>query len=293
MKNETIIPPEGVPVRFNVAGVGVRLGAQLIDVILTMLLILAIVIGFAFAGLGGRWLEGFAALTFFFLRVPYYILTELMWNGATLGKRMLGLRVVSSNGRSLGVYGVVARNLMKEAEVFLPMALVFTISGEDPVSGLIAGAWCLMALAIPVFNRRNQRLGDMIAGTYVIHRPEAVLLPDAAEAAQEAVAEGMFTFQTHQLEHYGAFELQTLEGIIRKLKDTKSTHRKAQEMEMLKIVEAIRKKIGYSDPVPHQDHEEFLGAFYAAQRRHLEARQLFGDKRADKFHAEKKDETAS
>jgi len=292
MKRETIIPPEGVPVQFNVAGVGVRLGAQLIDVVLTFLLILAIIIGFAFAGLGGQWLTGFAALTFFFLRVPYYILAELMWNGATLGKRMLGLRVVSSNGRSLGVYGVVARNLMKEAEVFLPMALIFTISAEDPVSGLISGAWCLMALAIPVFNRRNQRLGDMIAGTYVIHRPESVLLPDAAATAPDT-AEGAFAFQTHQLEHYGAFELQTLEGILRKLKDTKTTHRKAQEMEMLKIVEAIRKKIGYSDPVRHEDHEEFLAAFYAAQRRHLEARQLFGDKRADKFHNEKKDETAS
>ena len=292
MKQETIIPPEGVPVQFNVAGIGARLGAQLIDVVLTFLLILAIVSGFAFAGLGGQWLSGFAALTFFFLRVPYYILAELMWNGATLGKRMLGLRVVSSNGRSLGVYGVVARNLMKEAEVFLPMALIFTISAEDTVSGQISGAWCLMALAVPVFNRRNQRLGDMIAGTYVIHRPEAVLLPDAAATAVE-VAEGAFAFQTHQLEHYGAFELQTLEGILRKLKDASKSHRKAQEMEMLKIVEAIRKKIGYSDPVRHEDHEEFLAAFYAAQRRHLESRQLFGDKRADKFHKEKSDETAS
>lgn len=290
MREEVIVPPEGVPVRFQIAGVGVRFGAQLLDLILTMLLIAAIVFSLVSAGLGGPWVSGFAALLFFFLRIPYYMLTELMWNGATLGKRLLGLRVVNANGRTLGVYPVVARNLMKEAEVFLPLTLMFTLSSEDLVASMISGAWCLIALAIPVFNKRRMRIGDMIAGTYVIHRPEAVLLADAAVTAAPDPRAG-FSFQTNQLEHYGAFELQTLESVLQRLKTANARHSKAQDIEMASIVDAIRKKIGYADAVQPADHAEFLAAFYAAQRRHLEARQLFGDKRADKFHRAQ-DETA-
>lgn len=285
MKRDTITTPEGVPVDFDIAGLGVRLGAQIIDVLLTMLLIGAFALSVTILGLGGQWLMGFSSLAFFFFRIPYYVLTEMMWNGATLGKRMLGIRVVSAEGGTLGVYPVVARNLMKEAEVFLPLTLVLTLSTDTPVGSGISALWCLMALLIPLLNKRRQRLGDIIAGTMVIHRPEAVLLQDAATTPSTRQG-AAFAFQTNQLEHYGAYELQTLEAVLQRAEQTPRANRARQDKEIASIVEAIRTKIGYAEAVRAEDHADFLAAFYAAQRRHLEGRQLFGDRRKDKYHRE-------
>ena len=53
------------------------------------------------------------------------------------------------------------------------------------------------------------------------------------------------------------------------------------------IVEKIRTKIDYPDPIAPEDCADFLAAFYNAQREHLERRQLFGEKRADKHHGER------
>ncbi|MFM7445498.1 MAG: RDD family protein, partial [Tabrizicola sp.] len=80
---------------------------------------------------------------------------------------------------------------------------------------------------------------------------------------------------------------QTLEGLLRadtgRMSPTAySNHRKT----LATVVEKIRRKIGYADKVDPADHPAFLQAFYTAQRAHLEQRQLFGDRRADKHHAD-------
>ena len=80
--------------------------------------------------------------------------------------------------------------------------------------------------------------------------------------------------------------MQTLERLLRvdtgKLAPAAAeNHRKT----VATIIEKIRRKIGYADPVRPEDHQAFLQAFYTAQRAHLEQRQLFGDRRADKHHA--------
>ncbi|MEM0949395.1 MAG: RDD family protein [Pseudomonadota bacterium] len=279
-----ITSPEGVPIPFRVAGLPVRFGAQLLDLVLTMLflgaLVLCCVLIFGFA----PWQMSLFVLGFFVCRIPYYIFTELIWNGATLGKRMLGVRVVSQTGGTLSVHSVVARNLMKEAEVFLPLGLIFVAAEGDGLQSALAGMWCLICLAIPMFSKTRQRLGDMIAGTIVIHQPDAVLLPDAARLG-DATQSGRFAFSDDQLEHYGAYELQTLEGVLQRLSLRRQRRRrKMRDPDLEGVVNAIRNKIGYGDPVPSVDHEAFLADFYAAQRKHLETRQLFGDRRIDKYH---------
>ncbi|MDU8942600.1 RDD family protein [Ovoidimarina sediminis] len=278
-----VTPPEGVPIRFEVASLGARLGAQLLDLVLTLLAIGALVLLLAQLFTFGWWLVGFASLAFFFVRIPYYTITELIWNGATLGKRMLGLQVISAEGRTLSVYAVVARNLTKEAEVFLPILFLLVNVQQDPVSAIVSGLVTLIALIVPMTNRKRQRIGDILAGTVVIRKPVAILLPDAATAPVELESQS-FSFQTHQLDHYGAFELQTLEAILRKIErpEAKSA---TLVREITSIVEAIRLKIGYAEAVNPEDHGRFLSDFYRAQRRHLEARQLFGDRRSDKYHA--------
>jgi uncharacterized RDD family membrane protein YckC len=280
--------PEGVPLTLKVAGIGVRMSAQLADLLLTLAASAAILVLLALMNLTQpHTLLAIASMLFFLTRVPYYVATELIWNGQTLGKRFMKIKVVSHDGRSLGTHAIVLRNLMKEAEIFLPATLLLSLDATSPVLSLAALAWVAMALLIPLLNPHRQRLGDLLAGTHVIHLPQPVLLKDLAQETLPQDSDGTrITFLSHQLDHYGAFELQTLETLLRADTGRMSPASYANHRQTLAgIIDRIRRKIGYADPVEPADHQAFLQAFYTAQRAHLEQRQLFGDRRADKHHA--------
>ncbi len=289
------MPPEGVPLHFPVAGFGVRLGAQIADILITGLGALALIIILATSGLvAPLWLVSVGAALFFFIRIPYYVMSELAWNGQTLGKRLMKIKVVAHDGGPLTAHALVLRNLMKEAEIFLPGTLVLTLDAEQFLPSLAALAWTIGTVLVMVLNKRRRRLGDLMAGTYVIHLPQPVLLKDlASDAPVVPAGQNGFGFLTHQLDHYGAYELQTLEKVLRAEENqpqSKAETERRQETRTA-IVERIRAKIDYADAVPLEAQLPFLRAFYNAQRAHLEQRQIFGETRADKFHrANRKEE---
>jgi uncharacterized RDD family membrane protein YckC len=261
-----ILPPEGVPIHFEVASLGSRLGAQLLDLLITHvgLLLLFLLVIFNFSVPFSQVAAFFILLTFA-LRAPYYILTELVWNGRTIGKRLSGLRVISADGQRLSAYQIVVRNLMKELEVFLPITLLFGLGDASGETRIFMIVWLLMTFATPFFQKRNQRIGDIIAGTYVIALPKTDLTKELA-----------------QDEHYGRFELQTLESVLRSQSRVPGLEKRERE-----VVEAICKKIGYLEPVRFEEGHTFLSEFYTAQRAFLEGRSLLGDKREDKFYQKK------
>jgi len=283
------LPPEGVPLRFSIAGLAVRLAAQICDIAITAIGAIALVL-FLFAAdvATANTIGAIGSMLFFVIRIPYYVLSELLWNGQTLGKRLMKVKVISADGGSLSANALVVRNLMKEAEIFLPGTLLFSLDEAEPMYSGIAFAWILAVLAVPLMNRRRQRLGDLVAGTFVIHLPVPVLLKDMAfddRAVKKSADE--FAFLTHHLDHYGTFELQTLEDILRARDTQKSPAAQRRRKETLTaVVEQIRRKIDYADPVGDDQNEAFLSAFYNAQRAYLEQKQLFGEKRADKTHSE-------
>ena len=121
----------------------------------------------------------------------------------------------------------------------------------------------------------------------MVHLPQPILLKDmAADQPGTVRKHGKFAFSPHQLDHYGAFELQTLETVLRADGTAQSqTAYDNHKRTLSSIVDRIRVKIGYADAIPEGEHMVFLKAFYVAQRAHLEQRQLFGDRRADKHHA--------
>ncbi|MEO1467613.1 MAG: RDD family protein, partial [Pseudomonadota bacterium] len=260
---------------------GARLAAQLADILVCGIGTLALVLTLAvLLDAPDTALITVGALLFLFIRAPYYVAAELAWAGRTLGKRAVGLRVISADGRSLSTHAVVLRNLMKEAEVFVPGTMLVALPAVDSVTALVTLTWIAIVLAIPLTSRRRQRLGDILAGTCVIDEPTALLLPDLAERPATR-----FAFQPHHLDHYGAYELQTLESVLRAAgrSGTIADHAR-RDTTLALIVGKIRARIDYPEAVAERDHQAFLGDFYAAQRLHLESRQLMGDARADKHH---------
>ncbi|MEM9197092.1 MAG: RDD family protein [Pseudomonadota bacterium] len=285
--------PEGVPLRLELASIGARIGAQILDLTVTTLAALALLLLIDAAELVAPDAQiAIASMLFLFIRIPYYVLSELAWNGQTLGKRLMQIKVVASDGGSLTTNALVMRNIIKEGEIFFPASLLIILgAAAAPVETIIASLWIIGTLLVPLLNKRRRRLGDLLAGTYVVTLPTPILLADLAHPeAAPAESSAAFAFMTHHLDHYGVYELQTLEGVIRAHGGRgplqKTAEQRAAEAQ---IVQAIRRKISYADPVPADDHHRFLHDFYRAQRQHLEQRQLFGDQRADKFHRQGQD----
>lgn len=278
-----VTPPEGVPVRFEIATLGARFGAQLADIGLTVGATLTLTLGLLLlAPVLGEVVSVVFALLMLLIRAPYYIISELFWNGQTLGKRATRLRVISADGRGLTTHGVVIRNLMKEVEVFMPGSLLLASSGLGWFWSLVLLLWIAIVLGVPLFNRQRARIGDMLGNTIVVHAPRPVLLPDLADNTRS----DEFVFSNEHLEHYGRFELETLETLLRKHPEDDA---KSPDQSIIAVAGQIIRKIGFADPVPDDRALSFLHAFYRAQRSFLENKQVYGDVRDDKHHNQKTD----
>jgi uncharacterized RDD family membrane protein YckC len=287
-----IVTPEGIPLRFTLARAGDRAAAFVIDMLIQGVVVLAISWALKLAVDGeGTWLRAVIVLLTFLLVNFYFALFEVRWQGATPGKRRIGIRVIDARGGQLETSAVLARNLVRELEVWIPLRLLFAsnlVWPEAPAwARLLATGWALVFLFMPVFNKDRLRVGDMIAGTRVVMQPKVVLMPDlideAAAAppiyAAAAAASGKpaaYVFSEAQLGIYGIYELQVLEGVLR-TKPGDASHREAVRT----VSEKVRHKIRYDAEVV--DDERFLRDFYAAQRAHLEQKLLFGQRRQDKF----------
>ncbi|HEX3479531.1 MAG TPA: RDD family protein [Kofleriaceae bacterium] len=283
-----IVTPEGVPLRFTLARAGDRAVAFVIDLALQMAVVVAVWWGLTLAvGSSGTWLRAAIVILVFVLVNFYFAVFEVRWQGATPGKRKVGIRVIDARGGQLETSAVLARNLIRELEVWTPLRLLVmgnVVWPEAPGwAQLCAGAWAMVFLLMPLFNKDRLRVGDMIAGTRVVMQPRVVLLPDLADEAAAPARRvpgtppaAVHVFSDAQLAIYGIYELQVLEGVLRTRPDDPA-HLGA----LRTVSERVRAKIRYEGQVT--DDERFLHEFYAAQRAHLEQKLLFGQRREDKF----------
>lgn len=275
---EELVTPEGVPVRMGIAGAGERLTAFLFDTFLVFVGTLALVALVALVPSVGGFAVGMVG--FFLLRSFYFTWFELRWQGVTPGKRKMQLRVIDARGGQLSVEAVIVRNLTREVETFLPLAVLVAPDllwpGGPGWSRLLASGWIVIFLLMPLFNRHRRRVGDLIAGTMVVCTPRVALLEDltAAHAATDMALGQAYQFSVSQLDVYGTHELQVLEQVLRR-----TDVDEAQRI-IAKVSETIQGKIGWTEPV--QEHEAFLRAFYAALRAHLERELLWGRERKRK-----------
>ncbi|HEU5314848.1 MAG TPA: RDD family protein [Chloroflexota bacterium] len=157
----SVLTPERVSLAFDIAGIGSRAAAALIDTAIQAVLFFAVaVVNFlasladAFDRLGsaGPWLVVasiiLVALVGFFLLWGYYIVFEIVWSGQTPGKRALGIRVIRENGYPIRPGDAVVRNLVRIVDA--------------PPFGAVLGS------VVMLLNDRAKRLGDFAAGTIVV-----------------------------------------------------------------------------------------------------------------------------
>ena len=274
-KRRSLVTPEGVDLSLKLADGGQRVAAFLVD--------LAIMVGtlivFTLLCLAGAFAIGFQAsefvaviwlLGFFLLRNFYFILMELGSRAATFGKRSVGIRVVARSGERLTADRVIARNLMREIEFYLPLSFLSYNAAEGTSEGWTALAgflWAALFLFFPLFNRDRLRIGDLLAGTWVVSAPRQKLSIDQLHDRPEG---SDYRFSEDQLDVYGVFELQTLEQVLRQ------DHPES----IGKVADTIRNKIGYiGEPFFARD---FLVAYYDQARGRMERGLLFGKRRAHK-----------
>ena len=172
--------PELVVLTYSIAGIGSRVVAALVDLVIcfatmaalaiaTVVLELPMRIGAGLFGRGGSWLIAFLVLAQFAVLWGYYVLFEGLRDGQTPGKRIFRLRVVREGGYSVTFGASALRNLVR-------------------VLDLQPGFFYLVGLGSMLATKRSRRLGDLVAGTIVV-REEVRELPRATPARVRAGAE--------------------------------------------------------------------------------------------------------
>jgi len=170
--------PEHVEVQFELAGVGSRMAAGLLDILFLVLALLVVVIGggaigdtLASGSVARSWLSAVMILLSFCFVWGYFTLFEALNGGRTPGKQALGIRVVMDTGRSITPQAAVVRNLVRFIDCYAPI----------PVAP---------ALLSMFLHPSNKRPGDMAAGTIVVRdHPTDWSLGATLPVAEQTVAE--------------------------------------------------------------------------------------------------------
>ena len=188
----SIDTPELVALEFPLAGIGSRFIAILIDYLIQ--------------AAGAKWFMAIIILVPFLLQWGYFTLFEAFWNGQTPGKRVAKIRVIQQSGRATTLFESLARNLVRFID-FLPLYYVVGV--------------------ISIFvTSRNQRLGDLVAGTLVIHEGQTHTPSTLGNtrlftetASQALVAPRLSSIPADALSRLTAADLQAIEAFLERRLD--------------------------------------------------------------------------
>ncbi len=274
-----LFSPEGVRLDLPIAGPGLRILAYAIDFGLIVVVLGALLIAMLITLPGGNWIDRFfhsffhqfahaarqAArnanagrpqrpafgliqglivaiflLAHFAVEFGYFIVWEMLANGRSPGKYIIGLRVVRRDGRPIDLRASVVRNLMRIVDM-LP---------EYYVVGLVA----------IVLSPSGERLGDHVAGTIVIRldRPQAA--PEIAPGDNSAVA----ALTRDQLARIGPRELQLIRATIRRAAVLPEERGAAL---LAEVTETMRERLELAE-VPANDPLGFLRDILGAAERY-------------------------
>lgn len=233
----TIRTPEGVDLELTLAGAGSRMAAALLDGVILAVVVVATLVAVTVLGLAaepetGTFLLGFASLLVTVEVIGYYVVFEGL-RGKTPGKMALGLRVTGAGGEPVSFVRAAIRNLVRIVD-FLPVAY---------------GVGLVTLLASP----RNQRVGDLAAGTIVIRERFAASEPDPVP---EEAADGGWDVT--------AITVEDLALVRRFLNRARSLPTDRRQQIAAQIAAKLRPRVSHPDPIP--DDEDFLRRLYAHKR---------------------------
>src|SRR5712691_9716473 len=172
----SVLTPERVSLQYDIAGIGSRGAAAIVDTVIQSVALLVLFFGLTASaavgsvfGVGGNALTvlvlGLFALALLIVTAGYFMLFEILWNGQTPGKRLVGVRVIRENGYPMRPIDAVIRNLVRLVD-WLP------------------GAYGIGVLTM-LLNKRAKRLGDFASGTIVVREGSrgaaAPLMPTPTE----------------------------------------------------------------------------------------------------------------
>jgi uncharacterized RDD family membrane protein YckC len=167
----TVTTPENVQFEFRIAGFARRFPAFLVDFLLRVAVMYLVVILLTCAGqltfsdFGMATAAAIGFIIFFVMSWFYGTLFEFLYRGQTPGKKLMGIRVVMGDGRSVSLVAALVRNLCRTADILPVYAWNVTGDMTDqgiPIPLFMSGILCML------ITNRFQRLGDIAANTIVV-----------------------------------------------------------------------------------------------------------------------------
>lgn len=231
----SIDTPENVAFGYDVAGIGSRFLAAFVDTLLivvlqavvnlTLVLLVNNIFDDPFESDLALWLFAIFGLISFAFFWGYYILFEMIWNGQSPGKRWVGLRVLRMDGTPITLPESVIRNLVRLVD-FLPVYY-----GVGVVTMFVS--------------EQSRRLGDMAAGTLVVHDRSTITLdslatPVAVEVSHRDVPAEVAALPLERLTDQS---LQLVEDFLRRQKELANSPSLA-----LNLVRALYKQMALPEP---------------------------------------------
>ena len=232
-----------------VAGIGSRFVALLVDYLIWLIAVIVLIFLISlidpslshFSKLGEKWAFALFIFVPFVLYWGYFTLFEAFWSGRTPGKRLAKIRVIQRSGRGIGLFESMTRNLLRIVDQF---PLVYAVG------------------AVSIFlTRDHQRLGDLAAGTLVVHERENLSAPSSGASSRTFTA-GIFEerggqpelanarltrmeFSPSGIQRLDTADLEVLEGFFARRLDF-SLETRAELAQ--RIAGAIRAKTGLEAP---------------------------------------------
>jgi uncharacterized RDD family membrane protein YckC len=251
--------PENVQIAYRTAGLGTRFCAWVLDsffvFLVAILLFIAVAIvapavGVTLDNLGKHlgmrrpvsqdeirlYFFAVAMLAFQLGSLLYFVATELLVRGQTIGKRACGVRVVKADGFALDAGSVLVRN-------------VFRLIDQIPL------VWI-----VPVLSGRSQRFGDMAAGTLVVAETQDHIGDLRAKLMARDSQESRFRFDAAMLNRTTPTDVEALERILERWPSLSDRQRKIL---LDRIVEPLAKRLAAASP-DLADRQEFLVELLAA-----------------------------
>ncbi|MGQ9896746.1 MAG: RDD family protein [Acidobacteriota bacterium] len=258
--NQLVIEtPERVELRFALANVGNRFLAALIDHSIQLLTLCVLGLFIAQIGVFLRdlnvsrsaelWLLALQVLVAFLIYFGYFAIFETVWNGQTPGKRWMQLRVIRIDGRPVGFFEALVRNVLRSID-FLP------------------GGYALGVLSI-LLNREARRLGDLVAGTVVV-KERLGTTPALAQVLATHAADVQYQAQAvvDDIGNIQALTADDVAAVERFLLRRSTLPEKARLWMATRIAAPISRRLGVLPPLAPEPFLEAVDRQYRARAKY-------------------------